>query len=411
MLEKTKDFENPTKVYLDHNASTPVSAEILRGLADFAAISGNPSSIHWAGRGPKLFIREARKNIAVALGGVSPLEIIFTSGGSESNNTVIKGIFDAHFRSGSCSGSRSEFITSSVEHPSVLRAFEWIEKRGAKVHYLPVNRSGMIDLEMYSRVLSEKTALVSVMLANNETGTVFPIQKMAALAHEKGALFHSDCVQALGKISLNLYKLEVDYASFSAHKMYALKGTGVLYARKGSPVEPLIHGGGQERHRRGGTENVLGIWAMGLMSKQVTLVASRYLGWQSLRDYFEERVFKEIPSVTITAKESARLPNTSCLVIEGVDGEVLLMSLDLHGFAVSTGAACSSGSPEPSPALISMGLSREEAQNSLRVSLGWNTTQEEIDSFIETLKATVHRLRSLQKVDRKMNHESRAFNA
>jgi cysteine desulfurase len=397
MLEKTKDFENPTKVYLDHNASTPVASEVLQSLAQIAAVSGgNPSSIHRAGREPKALLREARQSIASALGGISPLEIIFTSGGTESNNTVIKGIFDSFSRA---QNPRNEYITSKVEHPSVLRAFEWIEKRGAQVHYLSVNRQGEIDLVTYEKILSEKTALVSVMLANNETGTLFPIQKMAKKAHEHGALFHSDCVQTLGKISLSMHKLELDYASFSAHKVYALKGAGVLYARKGVPYEPLIQGGGQERHRRGGTENVLGIWALGLMCKQVFQVAEMYPHWQSLRDHFEARVLAEIPHVRLTGIESPRLPNTSGMVIDDVDGEILLMSLDLLGFAVSTGAACSSGSSEPSPALLAMGLTRVEAQSSLRVSLGWKTTKSEIDDFVEALRLTVQRLRSLQKVE------------
>ncbi len=401
MPEKTKDFENPTKVYLDHNATTPVAEEILSGLPIIARIWGNPSSIHWAGRGPKSILREARSSVAEILGGVSSQEIIFTSGGSESNSCVIRGIFDLQVqaKSGEKLFARNEYITSNVEHPSILKSFQWIEKRGAIVHYLPVNIKGEIDLAQYQSLLSEKTALVSIMMANNETGTIFPTQKLAKLAHEVGAYFHCDGVQALGKISLNLTKIEVDFASFSAHKIGAMKGVGVLYAKRGSPVEPLVIGGGQERQRRGGTENTLGIWALGVMAKRLSApgfsVAEYFPKVQELRNYFETRVLAEVSEVKVTGSETPRLPNTSSLVLTKVDGEVLLMSLDLMGFAVSTGAACSSGSPEPSPVLISMGLTRAQAQNSLRVSLGRETNKEQIDRFIEALKLTIVRLRNL----------------
>jgi len=282
----------------------------------------------------------------------------------------------------------------------VIKSFQWLQEQGATVHFLPVDKNGEINLELYQSLLSEKTALVSIMLANNETGVIFPTQKLAKLAHDVGALFHCDAVQAYGKMSLNLQKLGVDYASFSAHKINALKGTGVLFIKKGSPFESLIMGGGQERHRRGGTENVLGIWAMGLAAKNLTVgkkaVSEFYPEIQELRDYFESRVKSEVTAVKITAESAARLPNTSSLILDGVDGEVLLMSLDLLGFAVSTGAACSSGNPEPSPVLLSMGLTRVQAQNSMRVSLGRGTTKLQLDQFIEALKATVLRLRSIE---------------
>ena len=401
MPEKTKDFEISTKVYLDHNATTPVAEEIISNLTNVVGIWGNPSSIHWAGRAPKSLIREARLKIAELLGGVSPLEVIFTSGGSESNSCIIRGIYDLQVQSkvGDRLDGRTEYITTTVEHPSVLKSFQWLERHGATVHYLPVNLQGEIDLDQYQSLLSQKTALVSIMMANNETGIIFPTQKFSAMAHAAGAYFHSDGVQALGKISLNLQKLDVDFASFSAHKMYALKGTGVLYAKKGAPVEALIIGGGQERHRRGGTENTLGIWAVGTMAAKLTTpgstVAEYYPKIQELRDYFEKRVLSEVSDVSVTGGLSPRLPNTSSLILNGVDGEILLVSLDLLGFAVSTGAACSSGNPEPSPVLISMGLSRAQAQNSLRISLGYETSKDQIDQFIEALKATVVRLRKI----------------
>jgi cysteine desulfurase len=218
---------------------------------------------------------------------------------------------------------------------------------------------------------------------------------MAAMAHAKGALFHTDAVQGFGKVVLNFNELDVDFASISGHKFYSIKGTGLLYMKKGANVSPLIHGGGQERHRRGGTENTLGIACLGLMAKRAPLIEARAQEVKKLRDHMEARILSELEDVTITAVETERLSNTSSLVIKGADGETMLMSLDIKGYAVSTGAACSSGNPEPSPVLLAMGLSRAEAQNSLRVSLGWETTLEEVDGFVETLKAVVARLRSL----------------
>lgn len=388
-----------TKVlyYFDHNATTPVSKEVLEALPEFAQSWGNPSSIHWGGRQPKNILRDARKALAEALN-CSPLELVFTSGGSESNNTVIKGVFD-HFQSSRCleSGKKSRFhyITTQVEHPSVMKSMEHLEKLGAKVSYIPVDRQGRLDMDFYKEHLSEETALVSVMYANNETGTLFPIREMAELAHQKGALFHMDAVQGFGKDVLDFKSLGIDFASISGHKFYSIKGSGALFIKKGHTLPSLICGGGQERHRRGGTENTLGIGAMGVMAKKASLVAVKSVFIGELRDHMEARILSEISEVKLTAAETPRLSNTSSLVIAGIDGETLLMSLDLKGFAVSTGAACSAGNPEPSPVLLAMGLSRAEAQSSLRVSLGWENTLQEVDLFVETLKSVVERLRAL----------------
>ncbi|KYG61288.1 cysteine desulfurase [Bdellovibrio bacteriovorus] len=383
--------------YFDHNATTPVCKEVLEALPELAQAWGNPSSIHWGGRMPKNILRDARKAMADAIH-ASPLEIVFTSGGSEANNTVLKGLFDYYQTAQFLTPEqrrRTHYMTTTVEHPSIMKAMQHLQSLGARVDYIPVNRQGEIDLEFYQAHLSEETALVSVMMANNETGTLFPIKRMAEMAHTKGALFHTDAVQGFGKIPVDVQELGVDFASFSGHKFYSLKGTGVLYTRKGNNVSSLIHGGGQERHRRGGTENTLGIGALGVVAKRASLIPQKVETLTKLRDYMEKRILSEIEEVTITAGETARLPNTSSLVLNGVDGETMLMSLDIKGYAVSTGAACSSGNPEPSPVLLAMGLTRAEAQNSLRVSLGWDTTQEEVDGFIEALKVVVARLRSL----------------
>lgn len=392
-MTQTKIFH-----YFDHNATTPVCAEVLEALPEIALAWGNASSIHWGGRMPKNILRDARKAVADAVG-VSPLEIIFTSGGSEANSTVLKGLFDYYQTSPYLTpeqGRRTHYMCSTVEHPSVIKAMQHLKSLGARVDFIPVNRQGQIDMAFYEAHLTEETALVSVMFANNETGTLFPIKEMAKLAHAKGALFHTDAVQGFGKVPVNLKDLEVDFASFSGHKFYSIKGSGFLYSRKGSNFSPLINGGGQERHRRGGTENTVGIGCLGVVAKRVNLISEKAKYLEQLRNQMEARILAEISDVTVTAGESARLPNTSSLVLKGVDGETMLMALDIKGYAVSTGAACSSGNPEPSPVLLAMGLTRAEAQNSLRVSLGWETTQEQVDGFIEALKQVVDRLRSLK---------------
>jgi cysteine desulfurase len=260
-----------------------------------------------------------------------------------------------------------------------------------------VDRGGVFDWETFEKSFTPDTVLVSVMFANNETGTLLPIQKITQWAHNQGVRVHTDAVQGLGKLTLNLKKLEVDYASFSAHKFHALKGIGWLYVKKNSPLCSQISGGGQERHRRGGTENILAIRSVLEMIPYLKQVGDVYPRIHELRSYFEMRAQQEIADVQVTADSSSRLPNTSSLVVKGVDGETLLMRLDLAGFAVSTGAACSSGSPEPSPVLLAMGLSRSEAQSSLRVSLGWENTREEVDLFIKILREVVSHLRGLKK--------------
>lgn len=389
-----------SKVYLDFNATTPLSERVRRRLHSALEFWGNPSSIHWAGREIKTELREARKNIARALN-CSPLELIFTSGASESNNSVLQGLAQLleSDRLPLKYKGRDEFITSCIEHPSVSKVFDELEARGFRVHRIPVSREGRLDLEAFARVLSEKTLLVSMMWANNETGSLLPLPEITRLAHERGALVHTDAVQSLGKLPVNLEAWGVDYASFSAHKFYSLKGTGLLYVRKGSPYQSLIFGGAQERSRRGGTENTLGQMAMGesVLDLDRLSFESERLG--RLRDRLERRILTEIADCHVTGAGVPRVPNTSSLILDGVDGETLLMSLDLRGFAVSTGAACSSGSPEPSPVLLAMGLEPREAQNSLRVSLGWTNTEAQVDLFVETLKEVVAHLRRIARED------------
>jgi cysteine desulfurase len=378
-------------IYLDHNATTPVHEDVALRVSEWVNQWGNPSSIHWAGRGPKSLIREARQSVAALLG-VSPLELIFTSGGSEANNLALKGLCDL-----APTGSRDQILISSVEHPSVRKTAEAVSRaRGFRLETIPVNREGELDLAAFAELLSERTYLVSVMLANNETGHVFPLPEVVRLAHASGALVHCDSVQALGKLPLNLRELGVDLASFSGHKFYALKGCGVLYARRGLNLTSLICGGGQERGRRAGTENTLSIASLGLMCAKRDEIPLQAARLKALCDHMEKRILDEISDVAVTGGGGVRLPNTSNMIIDGIDGETLLMNLDVRGFAVSTGAACSSGNPEPSPVLLAMGLTRAEAQSSLRLGLGWGTSQAEIDGFVDELKQVVQRLRGFK---------------
>lgn len=377
-------------IYLDHNATTRPAPEVRAGVLEWMENWGNPSSIHQLGRGPKALMRWSRQQISKAIGADS-LELVFTSSGSEANNLALKGAFFKAIKSG-----KNHLLVSRVEHPSIIKTAQWLETQGAIVEWISVSREGRIDLELYKKQLRPTTALVSCMLANNETGTLFPIREMAQAAHQVGALFHTDAVQALGKQPVHIDELGVDLASFSGHKFYALKGAGFLYIRRGVVLDSLIHGGGQERGRRAGTENLLAIASLASVCSRLTQINQKVESMRALRDGMEAKILNLIRNVSVTAMESDRLTNTSSLVIQGVDGESLLMNLDMEGFCVSTGAACSSGSQEPSPALRAMGLTREEAQNSLRVSIGWDTTQEDLDLFVEKLSVVVARIRSVQ---------------
>lgn len=392
-MEATGPYQSIRPIYLDHNATTPLHPKVLEALPELAKGWGNPSSIHWGGREPKNILRDTRKKLSQILN-CSPLELIFTSGGSESNNQILKGVFEKN-QSNKLKSNRVQVLVGAVDHPSIMKTAAYLQTLGADVQFIPVKKEGTIDMVAYSNLLSEKTLLVSCMLANNETGAIFPIQEMVHKAHAVGALFHSDCVQAFGKIQVDLKNLDVDFATFSAHKVYSLKGLGFHFARKGQNLEPLIHGGGQERHRRGGTENTLSIGALGIICDLFSELILQQNFLEKIRDEFELIVTERLSGVSISNEETLRLKNTSHLTIAGVDGETLLMSLDLLGYAVSTGAACSSGNPEPSPALLAMGFTREEAQHSLRVSFGYFSDRDMMLNFVDSLVEVVHRLRRL----------------
>lgn len=380
-----------SRLYFDHNATCPLHPRIQQNWTEALQLWGNPSSVHWAGRSPKEVLRETRKQFADLLG-VSPLELIFTSGASEGNATVFSMVE-------SFAGSRTDVVISSVEHPSVQKSAAVLMQKGFHVHLIPVNRRGELDLEYLQKKLSPNTALVSVMAAHNETGVRFPIEKVSEMAKAVGARVHCDAVQSLGKFPVRLSEWKVDYATFSGHKFYALKGSGILYVNKESAFQPLIRGGGQERARRGGTENILGIWSLCQVLPDLFAIEDRYRWMLSNQGYLETELLKKISGIQITGAKAHRIPNTSSLVIENVDGESLLMALDLEGIAVSTGAACSSGSAEPSPSLLAMGLSRQEAQSSLRLSTGWFTQKSDIDQLVSRLEVVVERLRAVRTTD------------
>ena len=381
------------RLYFDNNATTPPHPDVVAKVGDWLAAWGNPSSVHGHGRGPKVLLRDARQSLSQILN-VSPLELIFTAGGSEGNSLVFQGVFENQRKAG-----RTEYLVSRVEHPSVMKAAAALEAKGAKVHWIPIARSGRLDLEFVEAHLGPKTAMVSCMLANNETGTLFPLNRLTKLAHGAGALIHSDCVQGLGKVSIDLKHLDLDYATFAGHKFYALKGAGVLYQKTGAPLDPVIFGGGHERGRRGGTENILAIASLGLMAEKRDQLAAESERVTRLRDHLEQWILENIPGVRVNGNEERRVPNTSSLTLEGVDGEVLLMNLDIQGVSVSTGSACSSGSQDPSAVLLAMGLSRAEASSTLRVSLSWFTQLEDVQRFCLLLKDTVQKLRTPKPVE------------
>lgn len=381
------------KIYLDHNATCPLPDEVQAAVIQALPLFGNPSSIHWAGREPKRILRESRQEIANYFG-VSQLELIFTSGASESNNAAVFGVLDAAQKA---KNPRNEFITLRIEHPSVVNSFKQLESLGYKVHWIDVDSQGRLDWQAFANALSDKTLLTSMMVANNETGLILPIERVFSLAKEAGSLTHTDATQALGKMNFKLNTHLIDLASFSGHKFYGLKGSGLLFVKQRTPWNDWVHGGAQERGRRGGTENVLGVAAMAAGLKFIKKFGDApWMNLSDKRNYFENQVLQKISGLRVTHENCERLANTTSLMLEGIDGETLLMSLDLEGFAVSTGAACSSGSPEPSPTLLALGFSKAEAQNSLRVSVGLQTTLQEIDLFVETLSAVVARLRTLQ---------------
>lgn len=381
------------KVYFDHNATTPVHPEVRRAIQPYLdELFGNPSSIHWAGREVRKGVEDARQEIA-AFFGCQPLEVVLTSSGTESDNLAIKGIA---LRPGN---RGKHIVTSQVEHPAVINTCRFLEAHGYEVTYVPVNGQGIVEPDAVRRALSPDTILVSIMHANNETGAVMPIAEIGRMAREADVLMHTDAVQAAGKIPIDLKTLPVDMLTFSGHKINALKGAGGLVVRKGLEIEAVLHGGHQERGRRGGTENIVGIVAMGrafaLLRESMAEEAAET---GRLRDRFERGLFARIPELVRNGPVHERLPNTLNISFRYVEGEALLLNLDMLGIACSSGSACTSGSLEPSPILMAMGADPTDAQGALRFSLGLGNTEEDVDYAIDAVEAVVSKLRALSPI-------------
>jgi cysteine desulfurase len=384
------------RVYLDHNATTPVHPEVLEAMMPFFRDQfGNASSIHWAGREVKKYLDEAREKVS-ALMNADPQEIIFTGCGTESDNMAIKGVAFTH------QGKGRHIITSKVEHHAVLYTCQFMEGLGYEITYLSVDREGLIDPEELRRSIRPDTVLVTIMFANNETGTIMPVQEIGEICREKGVLFHTDAVQAVGKIPIDLKVLPVDILSLSGHKLNTPKGIGAQFIRRGTKLSPLIHGGAQEHHRRAGTENIPYIIGLGKACEIARRdFAKRHAYLQGLRDRLQEGILGKIPHVELNGHPTRRLPNTLNVSFLYVEGESLLLNMDLEGIAVSSGSACSSGSPDASHVILAMGKSPLVAQSAIRFSLGWTNTGEDVDYVLEVLPPILERLRAISPIYQK----------
>ena len=379
------------RVYFDYNATTPLAPEVtdtvMRAMRD---VFGNASSVHHFGQQAKATMDEARSAVAALLN-ADPSEIVFTSGGTESDNFAIRGAAEALEPTG-----RRHLIASAIEHEAVLNTFRALARRGWRTTLLPVDQSGIVSPDRLREAIDSDTALVSVMHANNEIGTIQPVAALAAIAHEHGALLHTDAVQSAGKIPVDVRALGVDLLSLSAHKFNGPKGAGVLWIKRGTRMQPTVTGGKHERNRRAGTENVAAIAGLGvaamLAAGKMTAEAVRV---SALRDRLETGILREVPGTAVNGARDPRVPNTTNISFERVEAESLLIALDLEGIAVSTGSACSSGTLEPSHVLKAMGLPSHRTQNSLRFSLGMLSTPEEVERVIDVLPRLVEKLRGL----------------
>jgi cysteine desulfurase len=383
-------------IYFDHNATTPVAPEVLEAVSlCLGQVYGNASSIHHFGQAAKQRLEMARRQIAASIG-CQPREIIFVSGGTEADNLALFGTA-RHPQNGK-QASR-HVVTTAIEHPAVLNACAQLEREGVAVTYVPVGADGIVDPDDIRRALRPGTVLVSVMHANNELGTVQPVAEIAAIAREAGVYLHVDGVQAVGKIPVDVDALGVDQYSISGHKIYAPKGVGALFVRRGTRLGAILFGGHHERERRPGTENVPGVAAFGcaaeLADEHLNVEARRVGG---LRDRLESVILERIPHTGVNGSRAARTPNTTNIYFDGLEGEALVIALDLRGFAVSSGAACSSGAVEPSHVLTAIGLSAERARASIRFSLGNSNTVEQVDALVESVSASVAHLRRLSPV-------------
>jgi len=375
------------RIYLDNNATTPLLPEVFAAMRPyFDDHFGNASSIHSHGQETRAAVENARESVAALLA-CRASEIIFTSGGTEANNLAVAGLT----RSG------DHVITSSVEHHAVLHAAKHLGKNGCELTIVPVDGRGIIDPEDLKRALRANTKLISIMMANNETGILQPVEEIGAIAAEAGVSFHTDAVQAAAKVLIEVRKIGCHALSISGHKIHAPQGVGALYVKKGIDVQPLFHGGRHERSRRAGTENVPGIVGLGKAAELATMALDRGddKKMAAMRDRLEQGILAQVEDAVVNGHGAPRVPNTTNIRFDGIEGEALVIALDLKGLAVSTGAACSSGAIEPSHVLLAMGLNKDQARSSIRFSLGKQTTDEEIDAALALVPETVSRLREL----------------
>ena len=377
------------RIYLDNSATTRVDEQVIEAILPFMREGyGNPSSIHTFGQQARAALEESRPPLAGLLG-ADTREIVFTSGGTESDNAAVWGVFRSGYRPG------NHVITTRIEHPAILATCKSLQAQGAEVTQVPVDSFGRVDPGAIAAAITERTILISVMHANNETGVIQPLEEICGMARARGILLHTDAVQSVAKVAVDVRALGVDLLSLSAHKMHGPKGVGALYIRKGTKLPPFMAGGSQERKRRAGTENVPGIVGLGIAARLGTErlgdMASRVAG---MRDSFESAVQSRIEGVSINGSREHRLPTVSNLSFERLEGEAAVIALDLESVAVSTGSACSSGSLEPSHVLTAMGLRPEVVQGSLRFSFSWHTTEDEMHEAVDILVKVVARLRS-----------------
>ncbi|OWZ82820.1 cysteine desulfurase NifS [Natranaerobius trueperi] len=377
------------RIYLDHGATTPIRSEVFEEMTPYLQGNfGNPSSIHSFGRDARKAVEDAREQVGQAIGAYSD-EILFTSGGTEADNLAIQGVAEKLKDKG------KHIITSQIEHHAVLDTCEAMEKKGYEVTYLPVDNNGLLDPNNLKEAIRKDTILITIMHANNEVGTIQPIAELAKIAKEHDIVFHSDAVQTVGSIPVNVDELAVDLLSLSAHKMYGPKGIGALYIRKGTKLDKIFHGGAQERKIRPGTENVAGIVGLG---KAISLAVSELELKSKKITALRDRLIKELTSIEDTqlnGHPEKRLPGNVNVSFEYIEGESLLLNLDMKGIAASSGSACTSGSLDPSHVLMAMGLSHQTAHGSLRLTLGKDNTEEEIEYVLEAIPEVINRLREM----------------
>jgi cysteine desulfurase len=379
------------RVYFDYNATTPPSPEVVEAVARATRdLFGNASSVHHFGQQAKAVLDEARSAVASLLN-ADPSEIVFTSGGTESDNFAIRGAAEAMEATG-----RRHLVASAIEHEAVLNTLKALGRRGWKTTLVPVDQTGVVSVERVRDAVTDQTALVAIMHANNEIGTIQPIAEIAAVAHERGALVHTDAVQSLGKIPVDVRAMGVDFLALSAHKFNGPKGAGALFVKRGTRMLPILTGGKHERNRRAGTENVPALAGLGVAASQaVGKMDSEARRVGALRDRLEAGILREVPGTVVNGSRAARVPNTTNVSFDRIEAESLLIALDLEGVAVSTGSACSSGTLEPSHVLKAMGFPAHRTQNSLRFSLGLFSTEAEVDRVVSVLPALVEKLRGL----------------